>query len=194
MGAKKSKSSLETEELEYIMKHTNLDRNTVKEWYAGFLTDCPTGKMTQEQFFDMYKMMIPEGNTEKFCKHVFRTFDADNNGYIDFLEFLLAINITSTGKPEEKLKWAFKLYDVDGNGSISQYEMTKVVKSIYAMLGPFIPQSDNDAEEKAKVVFQKLDTDGDLVLSEDEFVQGCMKNKELKSLLAPVMVSGGESV
>ena len=94
MGAKKSKISLETEEMEYIMKHTNLDRNTVKEWYAGFLRDCPTGKMTQEQFFDMYKMMIPEGNTEKFCKHVFRTFDADNNGYIDFLEFLLAINIT----------------------------------------------------------------------------------------------------
>ena len=72
--------------------------------------------------------------------------------------------------------------------------MTKVVQSIYAMLGPFISQSDNDAKEKAKVVFQYLDTDGDLVLSEDEFVQGCMKNKELKSLLAPVMVSDGESV
>ena len=172
MGAKKSKRSLETEELEYIMKHTSLDKNTVKEWYAGFLRDCPTGKMTQEHFFDMYKMMIPEGNIEKFCKHVFRTFDADNNGYIDFLEFLLAINITSAGKPEDKLKWAFKLYDVDGNGSISQHEMTKVVKSIYAMLGPILTHSENDAEEKAKMVFQTLDADGDLVLSEDEFVNG----------------------
>ena len=194
MGAKKSKRSLESEELEYIMKHTNLDLNTVKEWYSGFLRDCPTGKMTQEQFIDMYKMMIPEGNTEKFCKHVFRTFDTDNNGYIDFLEFLLAINITSTGKPEEKLKWAFKLYDVDGNGSISQHEMTKVVQSIYDMLGAVRLHSDDNVKEKAEAVFQKLDTDGDLALTEDEFVQGCLKNKELKTLLTPVMVSEGSSV
>ena len=88
MGAKKSKTSLDSEELNYLMKHTNLDGATVKQWYSGFLRDCPNGKMTQDQFFSMYRMLIPEGNTEKFCEHVFRTFDADNNGYIDFLEFL----------------------------------------------------------------------------------------------------------
>ena len=45
---------------------------------------------------------------EEFSDHVFRTFDKDKNGFIDFKEFLLAIDITSTGSPEEKLEWAFR--------------------------------------------------------------------------------------
>jgi hypothetical protein len=32
----------------------------------------------------MYKMFFPSGNAEEFCDHVFRTFDMDKNGYIDF--------------------------------------------------------------------------------------------------------------
>ena len=194
MGAKKSKTSLNSEELNYLMKHTNLDGSTVKQWYSGFLRDCPNGKMTQEQFFSMYRMLIPEGNTEKFCKHVFRTFDADNNGYIDFLEFLLALNITSTGNPEEKLKWAFKLYDIDGNGSVSQEEMIKVVQSIYDMLGAGSLESNDKARNRAEFVFQKLDADGDKKLTEEEFIKGCLENEELKSLLTPTMVSDDSPV
>ena len=189
MGAKKSKTSLTSEELDYLMKHTNLDRSKVKQWYSGFLRDCPTGKMDQDQFFSMYRMLIPEGNTEKFCKHVFRTFDTDNNGYIDFLEFLLALNVTSSRNPEEKLKWAFKLYDVDGNGSITHEEMLKVVQSIYDMLGTDTLEADKNARTRAKLVFQKLDTDGDKRLTEEEFIKGCLENDELKSLLTPTMVS-----
>ena len=124
---------------------------------------------------------------------MFRTFDTDHNGYIDFVEFLLAINITSSGTPEEKLKWVFKLYDVDGNGTISQNEMTKVVQSMYDMLTPEESKTGERANEKAKEVFQQLDLNGDLVLSEDEFVRGCMTNEGLKSLLTGLVVDNNES-
>jgi len=58
---------------------------------------------------------------------VFRTFDSDNSGKIDFKEFLLAINITSAGKPEQKLEWAFQMYDVNGDGTIEPKEMTEII-------------------------------------------------------------------
>lgn len=49
-----------------------------------FQQDCPNGRLTPAKFVDMYKMFFPSGNAEEFCDHVFRTFDMDKNGYIDF--------------------------------------------------------------------------------------------------------------
>jgi hypothetical protein len=46
--------------------------------------DCPNGELTPAKFVDMYKMFFPSGNAEEFCDHVFRTFDMDKNGFIDF--------------------------------------------------------------------------------------------------------------
>lgn len=43
----------------------------------------------------MYKMFFPSGNAVEFCDHVFRTFDMDRNGYIDFkvsVQYRNAIN------------------------------------------------------------------------------------------------------
>ena len=65
--------------------------------------------MTANSFRKIYTKCFPSGNVNEFCDHVFRTFDTDKNGFIDFKEFLLAIDVTSTGSPEEKLDWAFRL-------------------------------------------------------------------------------------
>jgi hypothetical protein len=89
--------------------------------------DCPNGQLTRKKFLEVYSSFFPMGNAEKFCEHVFRTFDSDNSGKIDFKEFLLAINITSAGKPEQKLEWAFSMYDVNGDGTIEPKEMEEII-------------------------------------------------------------------
>lgn len=49
------------------------------------------------------------------------------DGFIDFLEFIAAINLVLRGKIDQKLKWYFKLYDADGNGSIDRKELLSII-------------------------------------------------------------------
>ena len=185
MGGIKSKPELPQEDLDFLKAHTCYDEDTIKEWYDGFKKDCANGRLTPDKFVDMYKMLSPSGNVEQFCDHVFRAFDTDKNGYIDFKEFLLALDICSNGTVEEKLKWAYKLYDVDGDGVINQEEMTKIVQSIYEMMDASATRPTDSAKEKTMDIFSRMDENGDGHLTEDEFISGCLQDEEISKMLTP---------
>ena len=125
MGSYSSKNKLSVEDMTFLQAKTQLDQASIQGWYEGFLKDCPSGELTKEQFVEMYSKIFPSGNADNFSKNIFRTFDTNNSGTIDFREFMLALHATSNGTPEEKLAWAFRMYDVDGNGSIDFNEMKR---------------------------------------------------------------------
>ena len=76
----------------------------------------------------------------------------DNNGSVEFQEFLMIIYVMSDGTKEDKLKHIFRLiyfvsqinfsqsncvpriFDCDGNGTISPEELTKIVRHLYCLL------------------------------------------------------------
>ena len=54
------------------------------------------------------------------------------------------------------------MYDVDGNGWIALGEMTKIVKSIYKMMGPSQARDQFDtAEQRAEDIFRRMDVNND---------------------------------
>lgn len=79
-------------------------------------------------------------------------------------EFLLAIDVTSSGTPEEKLKWAFRMYDVDGNGVIDIQEMTKIVQVKFKLFSSSLclyTKSQKPLKNSRKFVV--FEGDGDIV-------------------------------
>jgi len=187
MGARSSKSRLCKEDLEFLKEKTRYDESTITEWYKGFIQDCPDGLLTQGAFMKIYSKCFPTGNAKEFCDHVFRTFDRDKNNFIDFKEFLLAIDVTSGGSPKEKLQWAFRMYDVDGNGVIDLQEMVKIVASIYKMMGDeqVVALEEGGPEERASAIFKKMDSNADGKVEMEEFIRCCLEDSRLIDLLTP---------
>ena len=188
VNSKLNSKFLKSENLEFLKSYTSYDEATIKEMHKSFIIDCPTGQLTPDKFIDLYKMFIWRGDAQQYCEHVFRTFDTDQNGVIDFEEFLLAMYVTTPGTAEEKLRMAFRMYDVDGNGVIDPEEMLKVVQAIYGMLNEDGTEPIIAADERARKIFCRMDKNGDGQLTEDEFLRGCLEDDELSKLLAPNVV------
>jgi len=161
-----------------LHRETGMDKTDIEEWYEGFKRDCPSGELDKAKFVAMYSKMFPRGNAETFAENIFRTFDTNKNGTVDFREFMLALHVTSKGSPEEKLSLAFLMYDVDGNGTIERAEMKRVVGAVYDMLG-----TQEDKRGKAEELFSKMDQNADGKVSQDQFVAVCKGDQDLLDLL-----------
>ncbi|CAG0920702.1 unnamed protein product [Notodromas monacha] len=169
-------------DLDFLMRATSFPEETIVEWYNFFILQCPSGQMNKEQFVIIYELLFPKSNAKDFCNHCFKTFDRDNSGYIDYSEFLQALNLYTSQSVDDKLAWTFQFYDVDGNGRIEREELEMAIEMMMTMRGE-TGEAGETAQQIADRIFRNMDVNNDGYLSEEEFMQGCMTDKKLFQLL-----------
>merc|ERR1712002_673037 len=183
MGSSNGKPVLRPGDISALAKSSGLDEDQVKQAFDSFIAEHPDGKMRPKDFREMMEKALPKKDASKMEKHVFRIYDSNNDGYIDFTEFMLIFFLMSDGSPQEVLTKIFRVFDVNSDGTITQKEMTKLIKDMYSLLKEEDPNL-AARDLVAKSAFAEMDKNEDGKVTTAEFIDACLSKEEFSKMLA----------
>merc|ERR1712001_21527 len=156
MGCVHATTILTNEDFEFIAKNTALTKVQVESRYQNFLKLHPDGRISRKSFHSMMKECYPGADTEKLERHIFRMYDTNKDGHIDFREFMIVLYIMSNGSPEENLKQIFRVFDINNDGFISLKELQRIVKDLFHLINE--ENADEASQEVlAQSAFNEMD-------------------------------------
>jgi len=180
MGQKHS--ALTAQEISDMRNLTHLSQDEILAFHKEFLKEYPKGKLTKEDLKKLYKKTYPSGDPEDAVNELFRVYDVDKNGTVDFREFLAGLGLMAHGDEDAKLRIAFDIYDADKSGAISNDEMHALVQAIYkaTAYGKYDPKV---AETVGEIMFDQLDKNRDNRVTLQEFISGAKKDPSIIRLI-----------
>jgi len=119
------------------------------------------GKINKGELLKGLQSKIKSDTLEQDVEQIFKNIDMDNNGYIEYEEFVRAAVSKERFINENVLRFAFRYFDKDGSGEITFDEIEDVFK-----------QSVTDkakVHESLKKIISEVDSNGDGIISFTEF-------------------------
>jgi calcium-dependent protein kinase len=161
------KSKLQQVVLAFLV-HNIPQLKSMKGIYKVFLTydENSDGKITKKEMTNVFEKVLHLKNFRKEIDEIFKKLDYDNNGFIEYEEFVRASIDKEILVTDEILKFAFNFFDKDNSGQITLYEL----KEIFC-----INQDKEISEEVMKKIVEEIDTDGNLQISFEEFKEMMQK-------------------
>jgi len=174
---------VEEEDLRFLIQHTDLDESQVRMYYGQFLKKHPDGRLDRTSFREMMNICYPRADTGDIERHIFRMYDDNQDGFIDFREFMFVVYVMSSGSPEENLKQIFKLLDINNDGTISVSEFKRVVKDLYLLLESHQQIDKSIQDLLVEKAFIEMDINADGKVTSEEFIKACLSQKKFSTML-----------
>jgi len=181
MGSKHGKPVLRESDRDELARASGLSKEEVTERFNSFMKEHPDGKLTKKGFKEMMDQALPKKDTSKIEKHVFRVYDTNGDGKIDFVEFMVVFHILSEGAPQEVLAKLFRVFDVNSDGNISSKEMNRLVADLYGLVQ--CTELKASKELIAATAFKEMDINNDGFVSCQEFVNAVLGQEQFSKML-----------
>jgi len=189
LGCVRPQTDLSERELTNIAANTGLELERVELQYQKFLSNHKHGNISKRSFQAMLRESYPGAEPAvlgKLSHHIFRMYDTNQDGHIDFREFMLALNVMNSGSPEQNLRQIFRVFDINNDGRITLKELQKIVKDLHHLM---TDQADTSGEVLAMTAFDEMDVDQDGKIDQDEFVSACLTRRKASTSITLKIVS-----
>ena len=100
---------LSNTDMDLMVTQTQMTRDDVKKYYNKFCTASHGSSTISRQIFsEIMHKCFPRTFKDELEDDIFGLYDVDNNGFIEFSEFLFVIALMAEGTAQEKLHQIFK--------------------------------------------------------------------------------------
>ena len=124
--------------------------------------DCKLTKIELTNGLYSYK---DKNDVDEMADVIFERLDGDNNGYIEYEEFLRACIDKYSLMTEENLKYAFKFLDKDNSKTLNAHKI----------LSAFLTKPNKEFEDIFNIYLNEVDKDNDGIINFDEFMELMLK-------------------
>ncbi|CAF3942955.1 unnamed protein product [Rotaria sp. Silwood1] len=151
---------------------------------------APNGHLKECHMEKLLSDYLPKEKTQHskyFSNCVFSAIDTNNDGYIDFLEYLMSIKFFRTESPIEKADFIFRIMDKNGDNQVSKEEIERLLKCLQELHKSLtnnhaIGETSDGPTSAAHTIFEKLDEDKSNFIGISEFKDAWLKNETIRAL------------
>ena len=120
------------------------------------------GKITKEELLKGLQGKMKSPTLAKDVDEIYKNIDMDNNGYIEYEEFVRAAVSKEKFLSEGVLRYAFRYFDKDNSGEITIDEIEEVFKESIS--------DKTKIHDSLQQIINEVDANGDGVIDFNEFV------------------------
>ena len=161
----RAERKLQQAALSYMVNHllSKEEKQDLTEMFQKFDKNND-GVLSKEEIMEGFKNILGEVEAQAEVDRIMKDIDIDNDGQIDYNEFIMAAVNRQQVFNKDKLEATFKMFDEDGNGFISNDE----IKSLFQGLG-------SDSENIVNEIVKQVDENNDGQISMTEFKNMILK-------------------
>jgi Ca2+-binding EF-hand superfamily protein len=169
---------------------TGLNHDNIRHEHQRFFHLAEHGRLKKVYVEELLADHIPDSkwkHMKYFIDCLFKAIDTNENGSIDFLEYIMTRKLFHTALPIEKANFIFRMIDRNGDQLITRKELERILKCLeehhQQSTNRHVTHLMTDGIQSAvNTIVDKLDEHRSGVIDRTQFVHGWLNDETIREI------------